>query len=105
MLVGDQIAIIISLCQLFYQVGLWRVAREDKDTNGIAIFWSKRGLLARLEVLVRNRPKRRISSNGFNLRVVENRNVWISASSLGRRRGAGKCFLAHKNRDVLCVLS
>ena len=105
MLIGNQIAVIISLCQLFYQVGLWRVTREDKDTNGIAIFWSKRGLLARLKILVRNRPKCGISGNGFNLRVVQNRNVWICASSLGRRRGAGKCFLAHKNRDVLCVLS
>ena len=105
MLVGDQIAVVISPCQLFYQVGLWRVTCEDKDANRIAIFWSKGGLLACFKILVRNRPKRRITGNGFNLRVVENRNIWISASSLGRRGGAGKCFLAHKNRDVLCVLS
>ena len=104
MLVGDQIAVIISLSQFFYQVSLRRIAREDKDANGISIFWSKGGLLARLEILVRNRPECGISGNGFNLRVIENRNIWIGASSFRRRRGAGKRLLTYKNGNVLCIL-
>ena len=104
MLVGDQIAVVICLSQFFYQVGLWRIARKDKDANRIAIFWSKRGLLACFQILVCNRPERRISSNGFNLCVIENRNIWIGASSFRRRRSAGKRLLTYKNGNVLCIL-
>ena len=102
--VGHDVAVLIKLRHSLDEVGRRQIARKHEHPEGVSAFGCEHRALARGEVLPCELARQGVALDRLDFRLKMNRNLFVVACGLRRRRSACEVLLAHEDRHMLRIL-
>ena len=102
--VGDDVALLVQLCQSLDQRRGGGIARKDEHADVIAILGPVLGDLSGAVIAVADGPQGGISQDLLHFGIGQDRDLRVVFSRVGNGGGAGKIILADEDGHMACVL-